>query len=397
MKEHCSQKSRIMSLTAVPQREVVLQRLLLSDNPYDALDDQVKDQIISSMWSSRAHVSSPVYFQYFRLECDTWIRSGVAVTIETYGDLLSLIEHLKRHRDAPRNSAPILDFFPLVLPISKEQPSFVQDTNRENLHLPLKDRYPYCNITSAQNSIFLAVRLWVMLNVGSSTINTFVAGRTNLEWPEGQSLDDFIKTSFPASDLGPKLSQWPISLNIRSLERIGGFNIIWTDHLADHLYLNEDLDTINVYHHVQVLEGLQRDDTSDQVLPDHLLLETLQTLALMIPRANSECKRWFQKIHRQNIGDIDKGAGDVELLPWARSPEHYKYWGQRLSIIKDAYNASEPKDLGQWWHDRRSKVQWYTFWVAILVLLLTIIFGLIQSVTGVLQVYYTTHPTQQST
>jgi hypothetical protein len=35
----------------------------------------------------------------------------------------------------------------------------------------------------------------------------------------------------------------------------------------------------------------------------------------------------------------------------------------------------------------RKRVQWYTFWVAVLVLLLTIVFGLIQSVSSVVQAW----------
>jgi hypothetical protein len=37
--------------------------------------------------------------------------------------------------------------------------------------------------------------------------------------------------------------------------------------------------------------------------------------------------------------------------------------------------------------DRRRKVQWATFWVTALVLILPLFFGAVQSVEGVLQVY----------
>ena len=71
--------------------------------------------------------------------------------------------------------------------------------------------------------------------------------------------------------------------------------------------------------------------------------------------------------------------------------DDYQYWQERLQIIIEAYNKSEPKALPQWWYDRRNKVQWYTFWIAALILVLTIVFGLIQSITGILQVYYSSH------
>lgn len=56
-------------------------------------------------------------------------------------------------------------------------------------------------------------------------------------------------------------------------------------------------------------------------------------------------------------------------------------------MLKQVFDEAHPRTLAQWWHDRRNGVQWYTFWVAVLVLVLTILFGLIQSIEGGLQVY----------
>jgi uncharacterized protein YneF (UPF0154 family) len=40
-----------------------------------------------------------------------------------------------------------------------------------------------------------------------------------------------------------------------------------------------------------------------------------------------------------------------------------------------------------WLWDRRNTVQWCTFWLAILVIALTLLFGLVQSIEGGLQLY----------
>jgi hypothetical protein len=56
-------------------------------------------------------------------------------------------------------------------------------------------------------------------------------------------------------------------------------------------------------------------------------------------------------------------------------------------MLKQVFDEAQPRTIVQWWHDRRNGVQWYTFWVAVLVLVLTILFGLIQSIEGALQVY----------
>lgn len=131
-----------------------------------------------------------------------------------------------------------------------------------------------------------------------------------------------------------------------------------------------------------------------QALPVELIDETIQTLALLLPRAKGESKYWFQKVRRRYPEAVDARAADLEPIPGGRAQHRYPYWHDRLSIIQKAYDESEPKDLFQWWHDRRKKVQWYTFWVALVILILTVVFGLIQSITQVMQVYAAFHSMQ---
>jgi hypothetical protein len=77
-----------------------------------------------------------------------------------------------------------------------------------------------------------------------------------------------------------------------------------------------------------------------------------------------------------------------------RQIEKFCYWRDRLIVLKQVFDAAEPKTLSQWWNDRRKGVQWYTFWVAILVLIFTLFFGFVQCVEGALQVYKAYHPSQ---
>ncbi len=56
-------------------------------------------------------------------------------------------------------------------------------------------------------------------------------------------------------------------------------------------------------------------------------------------------------------------------------------------MLKQTFDEAQPRNIRQWWYDSRKGVQWYTFWVAVLVLLLTVVFGLLQCVLSALQVY----------
>lgn len=56
------------------------------------------------------------------------------------------------------------------------------------------------------------------------------------------------------------------------------------------------------------------------------------------------------------------------------------------------FDAAEPSTMAQWWYDKRKGSQWYTFCVVIVVLILTVFFGIVQSIEGALQVYAAYHP-----
>ena len=123
--------------------------------------------------------------------------------------------------------------------------------------------------------------------------------------------------------------------------------------------------------------------------------ETLLTLALLLPRANPKCKKWYRKAGKeQRRYDIklDAAAASQRLGQKGHDASKYQYWNDRLALIAEAFDKSEPKGISQLAFDRRKPLQRYTFWIAVVVLLLTMIFGLIQSTAGIFQVYVAYHP-----
>jgi hypothetical protein len=131
-------------------------------------------------------------------------------------------------------------------------------------------------------------------------------------------------------------------------------------------------------------------------LPAALIDETIRTLALLLPEHDKKVENWFESHRRkqirpqkQNRLPLDPLARECgQLKVEERQIENFEYWHDRLVILKQVFDEAEPSNIRQWWNDRRKKVQWYTFWVAAIVLFLTILFGLIQCVEGAIQVYY---------
>jgi hypothetical protein len=120
--------------------------------------------------------------------------------------------------------------------------------------------------------------------------------------------------------------------------------------------------------------------------PKGLIEETVRTLSLLLPMGNKKVRRWYSK--EVNGEGLDPGVLNCRRLrAQERQMANFQFWHDRLVILKQLFDESQPSDLKMAWYDRRNGVQWYTFWVAILILFLTIFFGCIQSVEGALQVY----------
>ena len=83
------------------------------------------------------------------------------------------------------------------------------------------------------------------------------------------------------------------------------------------------------------------------------------------------------------------------IRPSCRQIKEFYFWRDRIVYLKQVFDDAEPKTLGQWWYDRRKRVQWATFWVAAIILILTVFFGLVQSIEGGLQVYKAFVPAKQ--
>ena len=129
-------------------------------------------------------------------------------------------------------------------------------------------------------------------------------------------------------------------------------------------------------------------DYDSSIFPDGLADETLRTLSLLFPQSDSSFTRWYRRWPMAS--SLDTQLTRLGYLKTDdRQIERFRFWHDRLVVLKQVFDEATPQTLSQWWYDRRNGVQWYTFWVAAVVLSLTLVFGLIQSLEGALQVYGT--------
>ncbi|KAI0429288.1 hypothetical protein F5Y09DRAFT_262673 [Xylaria sp. FL1042] len=223
-----------------------------------------------------------------------------------------------------------------------------------------------------------------MTSIGEPPLG--IDGPNTIRWDTG-TLRDFTETYFgPGAGVRlqpdkPQIGKIFTALNLR---KIGGMRIEWTRNLADHLRLVDDDKTVSIFDCVAFLKFQRK--VHRQMFPPGFIDETLSTLSLLIPQNDTKTQEWIEsQIEDHDLDPLLTECGSLSTQE--RRFENFNYWNNRLVILKQALDESRPQTLSQWWFDRRNGVQWYTFWVAILVFLVTIFFGLVQSLEGALQVY----------
>ncbi|KAI0107592.1 hypothetical protein GGR51DRAFT_153398 [Nemania sp. FL0031] len=264
-----------------------------------------------------------------------------------------------------------------------------EDKQRASLHQDISQQLgsSNSNTTTVDCSINLCSRLLLMMSIGEPPLG--IDGPNTIRWTTG-TLRDFTSAHFslgPGVRLQPDKPQIGRIFTALNLRKIGGMRIEWTQNLADHLRLVDDK-TVLIFDCVAFLRFQNNCVASPQqhLFPASFVDETLRTLALLLPQNDTKTQAWIKsQIRKYALDPLLAECGS--LATHERRFENFKYWNNRLVILKQALDEARPQTLSQWWFDRRNGVQWYTFWVAILVFLVTTFFGLVQSIEGGLQVY----------
>ncbi|KFY66699.1 hypothetical protein V496_01928 [Pseudogymnoascus sp. VKM F-4515 (FW-2607)] len=243
--------------------------------------------------------------------------------------------------------------------------------------------FPNSTSEETETCMVLGARLLCMLKIGP--MKGYSMPGTELPWtPDSRcNIREYINakfdTKFEAVDI-----KLPRLFNAVNLERIAGIEICWTSNLIDHLKMRDDDTVVNIFYHAAFLKAQM--NSPDSLLDPGLIEETHRTLALLFPELDPEVQKWFAKAQLENHLD-PLAAKCGPLTTQDRRIENFKYWRDRLTILKEAFDESEPKSFSQWWFDNRKGERWYTFWIAAAGFFLLIVFGLIQCTTAIIQAW----------
>lgn len=231
----------------------------------------------------------------------------------------------------------------------------------------------FLNVDEAalQRSIELSVRLWLTINVNSATLSV---GPINgyecpVDWPRDDSLENLIHRQFlkaPDQLNSNVKSRIDPAFTAAYLINICGLRIRWTNTFSDHLRFDRKGQTLAVYKHKICLFNHLKAKGSCPI-PSEVLEEALDTLNLLFPFGDSSTK---QLLSRQILGGFYSlgNCNRDRTLDLTR----YKYWREELSDLIEAFNEP-PKSWRQLLIDSRNMKDWATFWIGVMVLLLTLV------------------------
>ena len=253
--------------------------------------------------------------------------------------------------------------------------------SRRQILEAVKKDYLNCDDGAILRSIELTIQICVTINIQSSDISLgpVKSNTVPIQWEDGATLEELIRAQFISSEnvvLGHKDYMIEPRFTAALLASLASIKIEWTDNLAEHLQYNRNRRAVKIYEHKICL--IHHLEAATSIIPQDVLTEAIDTLNLLFPFDGQETRDFL----RQQGKDFYKIAhhGRIRLLDL----RDYNYWRQQLLELIEASN--EPAH--SWWQllkDSRNKVQYWTFWIAVIVL----IFTLFDLVCGLFSSIYT--------
>jgi hypothetical protein len=131
-------------------------------------------------------------------------------------------------------------------------------------------------------------------------------------------------------------------------------------------------------HHIVQLSRIliEHREAAHDLLP--LFEETLRTLDVLFPAWDPSTIEFVDSM--SSGGDMISPFKLEDLYPQQQqSLSKFRFWRARLTeLILE--HQSPPRDWRQIWKDRRNPMAFWTFWIGLMIFLLTLVFGVIASV-----------------
>ena len=245
----------------------------------------------------------------------------------------------------------------------------------------LRERFHVATDSACNQAMDFAIRLWLMLNVLIDDRKRHLSQSPVIQWDGQSTLENFVNYQLPQAVVSQDQA-FDRDFNAVNLHRYIGIRFDWISSLSDHLNLEVKggQRVLKVFTFKQfIYDHLASSENLSPIIPATILNETLLSLHMLFPywdpQTNTLLVSAGQDFHTQAPFEAPTGLHLSD----------FNHWRDRLMELHRLYKAP-PLGKVQLWKDRRNPLQWWTFWLAAAILVLTLIFGIISSVTGGMQV-----------
>jgi hypothetical protein len=111
-------------------------------------------------------------------------------------------------------------------------------------------------------------------------------------------------------------------------------------------------------------------------------METLATIDFLFPSYDPKSSDYLRQL--QEECDLDEHILQPHAPP-PRNDDEFTFYRAKLAILFNELNNPESFSIKQLWDDRRDKQRWLTLWIAVIVFILTVLFGVISTVTAIME------------
>ena len=335
----------------------------LSSPPSHAAELLIASQFWCKQIPPQEQNAYRTYFRYYATECnrlrlglskDSWQSTMVATTHEQNLFIVSLLLQSKHSK-------------------------------RPHIRSLIRERWLNADDKAINRSIDFALRTWLTINIRENAFSLHTPRTPTVQWNDETTLVGFVERCFLSAETTRDL-RFEDTFTAANIRRLSGIEVEWTPCLADHLRFDARRRLLRVYPFKQVLvDNLklwgEKDDSEKEtasLIPLTVLQDALLSLNLLF--------RHWDPLTDNFMLEHDQTFHLETLTQPSRTPSlsDFHHFRDRLYELHCAFH-SPPVGWTQIWADRRNPQQWYTFWLAFIIFVLTVVFGVISSAAAIVQ------------
>ncbi|KAJ3535332.1 hypothetical protein NM208_g7172 [Fusarium decemcellulare] len=210
----------------------------------------------------------------------------------------------------------------------------------------------------------LALRVMTMVTccLDNRSIDTLEAGLQPIAWRDSMSWKQFLSTAFPVINLEPNDSRDATSRRIdelvtaRRLIKVARLRFVPTDELRNHLKLNRQDGTVELYHHAAFLkESLISSRTNEADVPRQLAIEVLDSIQKTLFPSTADARILLTSLVSKNKLDSDCLRFEPSsYLIEGEGASGYRYLESRLVELYEELDNPTPRGFLEKWLERKS-------------------------------------------